>query len=382
LWEDEGEDLVSKKVMPIGEVERRLPEHGRIRIGEKKMSAKGKPYPTKIDTFRFTSADREALGEIAALYGGTVTTWDGQPGQHQVKTAAKEISVVLPPDPLGGTPIYEMWSGGGCVRRCDGEICLLPTNTASGAEMVETPCICAQKEALECTPKTRLSVILPDIRFGGAWRLESGGWNVAHEMPGMVDMIRTLQDRGLSRALLALEERESKFAGKTRQFVVPVLRPAMSVDRMLSGEGRLQALAPASQAPTPPALDAGEPNAEPQPQPAVDTAWEDDQVIDAEIVEEPASPSPGPTTGSSTSDDEIRVDKKRKKMHAMLREVGMGVTERHALVKRITNGSSGSSADLSETGLDVMLAALDAIKKAEAFYEGEDDQGMAIVVRR
>lgn len=383
---------MARTIVPINQLDHRLQEHGRIRIGEK--GAKG--APKKIDVFRFTSDDRDAIAEIAALYGGTVAAWNQQ---WEVKTAAKAIPVILPPDPLGGTPVYELWSGGGCLRRCDGELCLVPQQTAGGAEMVETPCVCDAKGQLECKPKTRLTVILPEIRFGGGWRLESGGWNVAHEMPGMVAMIEQLQVKGLSRAELALEERVSKFAGQTRKFVVPVVRPAISVNLMIEGQGTVKALgmAPMSAAEEMELVQAGVPVEELHGDFVKldgshgDTyvVADDWDIVDAELV----GPEPSGYTSATTPapepivpvDDEIvpeAVLRKRKRMHVLTKELGMGLLERHALVLRITSGRAESSNDLDEGGLDVMIAALDAMKKAEAFFDGVDEKGWAIVSKR
>lgn len=358
---------MARAVVRVADFGRRLPEAGRIRFGEK--GSRGEPR--KLDVFRFTSRDEAAIGEIAALYGGTAEPWSAQPGQWQVKTAAKEIPIVLPPDPLRGTPIYELWAGGGVLRRCDGEVCFMPRQTDTGAELVEQPCVCAANGTLECKPITRLTVLLPEIKFGGGWRIESNGWNAAQELPGMVEMIQVLQERGLTRATLALEARTSKLGGKTRNFMVPVLRPAVSVDAILSGEGTVRAL---GRAPVPvPGLVSGEGagDREVRVQAESDgsqtdlgvTPSSDDLIVEAEIID--------PALVAS-----------RRKMHAMLRDLKMGTTERHALVKRITNGRLQSSNDLDIDELKVLQAALQAIKDGNAFFDGVDPDGFAVVTRR
>jgi hypothetical protein len=77
--------------------------------------------------------------------------------------------------------------------------------------------------------------VIPSIRFGGSWRLESKGWNAAEELPGMADMISQLQDTGVLRGRLRLEHRQSQ--GGRRKFVVPTLAIDMSVEEILSGSG-------------------------------------------------------------------------------------------------------------------------------------------------
>jgi hypothetical protein len=216
---------------------RRLPEAGRLRTGVKTGRAM-----KAIDSWRATSHDETAIRQLAEIYGGTPRPWTDGPtrGQWEVITEATELNVVLPPDPMGGTPLYELWSGGGCQRRCDGYDCEIPTAGPDGPEMMKVPCVCAAEGALACNPHTRLSVILPDVRFGGTWRYESKSWNIAQEMPGMVDLIRSFQERGLTRAVLALEHRKS--VQNKKPFTIPVLRVPESLDAIAAGSGRVVAI--------------------------------------------------------------------------------------------------------------------------------------------
>lgn len=260
---------------PIRSLDKRLPAAGRIRIGVKRKSKTGKDVPSKIDTFRFTSQDRASIEQVSALYGGSVEAWEVRQGagQWQVVTEAKTLRVALPPDPLGGTPIYELWAKGGCQRRCDGVDCELPSGGGpEGGDPQLVPCLCAQRGAMECKVVTRLSVILPDIRFLGVWRLDTGSWNVAHEMPGMVDLIGQMQDRGIQRAELRLEERSSQRGA----IYVPALGFDASAEELAAGGQRLTALpAPDAYASPPQALSAWANS--------VSTA---DDIVEAEVIEE------------------------------------------------------------------------------------------------
>lgn len=394
----------------MNQIERRLPSAGRIRFGEK--GPRGEPR--KLDVFRFTSSDEAAIREIAALYGGTPEPWTTQAGQWQVKTQAKEIPVILPPNALGDGPTYELWSGGGCIRRCDGEMALIPRSTGEGAELAEVPCVCVAGGKLECKPITRLVVLLPEIKFGGGWRIESTGWNAAQELPGMVEMISSLQDRGLLRATLALEARTSKLGGKTRNFMVPVLRPAVSVDAILSGAGRVAALGSAAAATAPRELGerARQESSPGSPRPG-DRATVQARAGMESISDQGGRLSSGKVLGEGAGDrkepepseaevgglqtvrtpspDDLVVDaeivteeqvKARRKMHALLRDCKLGTPERHALVKRITNGRVELSNDLDESGLELMVSALQAIKDGHALFDGVDADGMAIVSRK
>lgn len=314
---------MARQVIPVRSLSMRLPEAGRIRIGtsEKAKSRKGTEFdrPVKLDRFRFTSADPSALQQVAAIYGGEVKPWSHQraaKGQFELITDAREIRVALPPDPLGGTPIYEKWEGGGCERRCDGETCEVIVSGPDGPEPQQTPCMCAAKGALECKVTTHLSVLLPEIRFVGVWRLTTHGWNAAQELPGMVDLIRSLQDRGIIRGVLRVEARHTVTGGQSRDFMVPVLGVDESVEALAAGSARLGAL-DSGQAPAFGELGAGEieGGAEPphktgdvQQQPGdapvivggPDTRADgteappstiDDDVIDAEIVDDDTDPA-------------------------------------------------------------------------------------------
>lgn len=108
----------------------------------------------------------------------------------------------------------------------------------------------------------------------------------------MVDLIESLQQRGLTRGLLALKHRKSVTAGETHRFIVPVLGVDESMEALASGAAQLGA------ADTPalngaPALAAGEARPSPHladevpPPPASPAAGSDDDVVDAELVDEP-----------------------------------------------------------------------------------------------
>jgi hypothetical protein len=58
--------------MPIDTLVPRLTQVGVIRLGQQLISAKtGKPYPSKLDTFRITTPSQRIAGDIAELFGGT-----------------------------------------------------------------------------------------------------------------------------------------------------------------------------------------------------------------------------------------------------------------------------------------------------------------------
>ena len=202
--------------MSILTIQRRLMEAGRIRIGEKDPE---RGYPKKLTTFRLTSRDRAKIDQAAELWGGTVEPWDSPAGpQWQVTTDASALDVVVPPSEMAFSQFYELWSAGGCQRRCDGVT----------EQLTEGPCVCDPDDR-ECAIHTRLSVMLRDLRGLGLWRIDTSGYYAAVELAGAVEIIAAAAGAGaLLPARLRLEQRQVKRTGRdgkpqTFNFVVPVI---------------------------------------------------------------------------------------------------------------------------------------------------------------
>lgn len=258
-------------ITPLSDIGRRAPEAGRIRLGVKSGRAM-----KALSTFRFTSPNRTVIEQLAALYGGEAKPWTdasaNPSNQFEVITKASEIRVMLTVDGLNTQ--YELWSGGGCQRRCDGVTCEVPQRVANDYEMVEVPCICNANKVLECDAKTRLVVVLPEVNFIGTWRLETKGWNAAQELPGMHDLIQSLAAQGrLVEARLSIVQRERMTAAGKRKFIVPQLSIATTLDGLAAG----QTGAPQLAGPAPAAL----PSAVLPPE-----SIDDAVVVDAELVDE------------------------------------------------------------------------------------------------
>jgi len=267
---------VSRPPIPLAQLDSRVPEAGRIRLGIKTGNSM-----KSIDTFRFTSPQHDVIDMLAVAYGGTAKPWRdakaNPPDQFEVITTAKEIDVWLPRGSL--STWYELWSGGGVQRRCTGELCQVPITIPGGWEMNEVPCICDAAKRMECRAYTRLNVILPNLPFRGVWRLETKGWNAAHELPGMVEVIEMMAAQGqMVHAKLGIQKRTQQTVAGKRNFVVPTVSIAHTAQEMLEGSAGVRALsigAPSATA----ALSAG-------PTPALSAASIDDDIIDAEVVSE------------------------------------------------------------------------------------------------
>lgn len=226
--------------MPIRDIQRRMVEVGRIRAGERG----DRGQPKKLEHWRLTSKDPRRLEAAAGLWGGKPREWKDHPGEFELYTKTDVLPIMLLPGALP-TTWYELWSAGGCQRRCDGQHEIISDN----------PCICdTEEQERQCKPHTRLAVMLPDVPGIGAWLLQSNGWNAAAELAGVADVLQRATAQGvLLPALLRLEQRHEVKGGQTRRFAVPVIDVGVSMSELLAGQGvALLTGAPAQPALPPP----------------------------------------------------------------------------------------------------------------------------------
>jgi hypothetical protein len=218
--------------MPIINLQVRQHEAGRIRLGVKVPMCNGKSRPEKLDRFRFTSPRKDLIEKIAALYGGTVQPW--QPpkgaGQWEVITNATSVPVVVPQQDVAAGQWFELWSKGGCQRRCDGQ-----------TEMISRQaCLCdPDPQQRDCSMHTRIRVMLEDVPGMGVWRVDTGGFYAAGELPGATAFLA--QVSGVVPGRLYLDPRTVTRDGKTKNFVVPVLDCSELTPKELMS-GRVQEL--------------------------------------------------------------------------------------------------------------------------------------------
>lgn len=227
--------------MAIIELQRRQTEVGRIRLGQKVKTKSGKEAPSRLETFRFTSPSKPLVERIAQLYGGDVQAWNPPRGaaEWEVVTKATSVPVVVPPQDIDSSQFYELWSAGGCQRRCSGVRELI----------ADQPCVCDPANR-DCKMHTRVNVMLRDVPGIGVWRLDTGGYYAGVELPGMVELLSRAQ--GMVAALLELRQRTVTRDGQTKHFVVPVLHvedftPGQLLSGQVSGQPALGA-APQRQA--------------------------------------------------------------------------------------------------------------------------------------
>lgn len=219
--------------MAIIDIQRRLHEAGRIRIGQQVATNNGRTRPAKLDRFRFTSSDEQSLRALAGVYGGTVQPWENAPAGEafELFSEAKEIAVLVPPEHMSYSQFYELWSGGGCQRRCDGQ----------RESLSDSPCPC-DPENRECKPHTRLSVMLTAVPGTGLWRLDTQGYYAAVELGGtleLANLVAGASGRAILPGRLRLDQRSVKRPNQaTRQFAVPVLDLDVDMQALGSGAGQ------------------------------------------------------------------------------------------------------------------------------------------------
>lgn len=222
--------------MPIIDIQYRLRELGRLRLGVK--GPKGAPQ--KLETWRLTSASRDLIDAAAEVYGGEVKPWEGSDNgaQYEVITAADSLDIVIPPGDAAFSQFYEMWSGGGCQRRCDGQrqytrdvLCSCPAKAEERLELA--------RQGKACKETTRFNVLLPRIPDIGVWRLEVHGYYAAIELAGVAQLLKIASDAGrMVTARLRLDQRMSKRPGQgTRRYIVPVVELGATFEKVAKALG-------------------------------------------------------------------------------------------------------------------------------------------------
>ena len=383
--------------MPIVDIQERFRELGRIRMGAQvpvivdgkpKLRADGTPitHPAKLAHFRLTTPWRYLLDDLVAQYGGEVKEWAHPDGtQYELIVQADALEVIIPPGEVL-TQWYELWSGGGCVRRCDGK----------RQVMADRPCACpddpAERNAAAsanpptaCKPTTRLLVMLPTQNTGdlGVWRVESKGWNAATELAGAAALVELATRRGVMiPAVLRLEPRTSRKVGQAiRRFAVPVLSFRGSLGDTLQALGftRPDGLPIMPGVEARPALDVGGPAAlpaapvgfgatAPELEPATMPT-----LADADDLDEPEPPDPPPFEGADP--EEARASLSWAQM-ASIRGEEAGLTDdmRHGLYGAITAGRTTRGEELEPMQRHTALAAIIRLQRGDAAL-ARDDQG-------
>lgn len=264
--------------MPILDIQRRGIPIGRIRCG-RKVIINGKEAPSKTDTFRLTSPSQDAIRQAADKFGGEATRWEQQQ-QWQVLTPLSRLYVLIPPRDAIVSQWYEMWTAGGCVRRCDsqrdrisGGECLCPHASDPGnADEVDN--MARQRAELAkigqaCKIKTRISLMLPDLQGIGVWRLDTGSFYAAGEIGDIAGTLEMARARNLFLPATATIDQRFRVAnGRRTPYPVPVLQTLNTFREIASGQleaGGIMAQLPPPPGEAPRAITAGPTGTEPTP---------------------------------------------------------------------------------------------------------------------
>lgn len=229
--------MALQKVGRLLDIQQKYRELGRLRLGRKGTSSGGKSIPTKLEVWRLTSPSRDLLEHAAGKFGGEVEEWKDAPTegpQFQLLTTTASLPVYVPPGATVLQQYWELWSGAGCKKRCDGVTQL----------KVDRPCSCPSEieERLEkakngeaCSPHTRLQVVLPDVPDLGVWRLETQSLNAASEIAAVFDILQAAARIGtIIPATLRIDHRKIKTPDKpVQKFIVPVLEIGAKIGELV-----------------------------------------------------------------------------------------------------------------------------------------------------
>lgn len=360
--------------MPILDLQKRIRELGRIRLGRKNERGQ----PTAIDTFRLTSSNQDLLQSAAELYGGQVVEWTDAPGagrQWELITDVDRLEIAIPPG-QSLSQWYEMWQGGGCQRRCDGQWDYISDQS----------CLCdaaGQTEGdRDCKPTTRLNVMLPELWDIGVWRLETHGYYAAVELGGIVPLLESATRQNIAlKAALGVEQRTIKKIDERhpRHFAVPVVQVSHSLGSLLDQAGMLESPSgqePAMSAPSPAspaelggqepparALGTGEP-ARVQESPTLTSESGTPEPQDPPQPPQEPEPAPAePETRPAESTVEDPQKSKRQHVARKMRDAGLDDDERrHLFVSWLFNGQSSGLRDLDADDLAQVEAMMDAVE--------------------
>jgi hypothetical protein len=412
--------------MPIVDIQRRFRELGRLRMGAKQSytDAKGKQRerPIKLARWRLTTPWRHLLEAAVDLgAGGEVREWspDGDRKEFELVTDTPALDILIPPGEVLDQ-WYELWSGGGLIRRCDGA-----RMVKDAGKTADKPCRCpadpeerqrcaSLRQPTGCKPTSRLLVMLPGLPDLGVWRLESHGYYAASELAGAATLIELAARRGIIiPAELRIESRKIKRQGETvKKFAVPVIslpRAALGTTLAAIGFGdansdlALQAGATRAlgagadlSTPPPPAALTGPVEARPSqthggtpdlgdqaepfdPPPPVEEATVPAPPADVIDVEEvgtedpeataiPDAPLPVPDAFEPPEYDDAEAAEQEGRAYTPAQLIAMRAREhdldddtRHAIIRVVTRGRTQSGKDLDSAEVTRVLGVIDGI---------------------
>lgn len=214
----------------------KLPEIGRIRMGIKTLSSRGKLIPQASSTLIFTSESKGTLGQLRERVGGEIKDFVDGPESWRLISTVSQLAVALPPQ-LISDPAFELWSAAGCLRRCDGETVEVPVETPDGLVLEQRPCMCGDLDT-PCKITTRVRVVIPEVAGVGVWALTTHSEIAAAELAAQRQLLLAAATQ-LVPCTIAIEQEKTRHGG-----TVPVLRLRMhqSLNAILGSINSLEKL--------------------------------------------------------------------------------------------------------------------------------------------
>lgn len=345
---------------PLIELQRRLAEAGRIRMGEKT----DKGAPKRLTHWRITSPTKELVEQAAGLYGGEPKPWESPTGQQwEVVTTADELPVLVMPGYSFRQSYEHRISPTKIERRCDGR------EMDDGGE-----CMCNADGLLgdaACKLITRLTVALPELTTMLGWRLETKGENAARELLASMDLVQGVAaGRPFVPARLRIVERRGSVDGQAVRYVVPVIDVSIRYAELGIGEQKPQLdYTPLAALPSGVTVEQGLAEAQrssatrnarsaaPIPSPDDDIPFGDGPVpVDDPASSASSSPPSAGDAGSETSEPKIITRAQRARLFAIGREYGVEKDHIRTLLLKLTG--SESTAELTVPDYESLVALI------------------------
>ena len=151
---------------------RRLPRLGKIRLGVKKISSKGKEYPAEVDYFVCPPEVQKVFGE--------------QPKELEIMFPINEVESIFPQS-------YTFYgSSKGVKCKGDGEHAMEREN--GDGKWIEKTCPC-EKLDNGCSLSGHLMFMIPSVSVGGVFQLDTGSYNTTVDINSGLDYVSAMVGR-------------------------------------------------------------------------------------------------------------------------------------------------------------------------------------------
>lgn len=225
-----------------------MPRIGKLRLGEKKVSAGGKEYPTETDYFRIDPDQHMAPEERQRLIARFAEVY-GERAQilRDVYFPSDAKEFVFPQG-------LEWWgkTEAGSKKLCEGSGAEAVRLDVKNGGWVSRPCCqaapCAEWDAGKCKLLSRLRIFLPQVSMSGYFQIDTSSQVGTGNVLDLINHLLTMFGRLTSIPLvLSREPKPIVYEGKTTTHYVLVMRaPNVNLDEFKQIVSRNQFLLPAA----------------------------------------------------------------------------------------------------------------------------------------